>query len=161
MSHFNSVIVDESKNIIEESVNNQITYDGEQVSECSNELYISEESNNISEKEVNDIHNQMIDLCKISEENNCELKFTNEINKSNDQVNNIVKPVLSISLPDSPKEIENVNTEIFKPFNDIQKKNNDVINSVGNEITKKIENIKNIEEISCSKKKNKWLWWLW
>ena len=90
-------------------------------------------------------------------------EFTNKLDTITDQVNNIivVKPILSTLLPESPKQIEDNTNEVFKAFNNIPKQKNEVINSIGNEITKKIEELGEIksEEISHSKKKNTWLWW--
>lgn len=145
MSVFNSVIVDESKNIVE-------NLDNEQVMDISNDISESEVTDKltINNDQTVDINDQIIDSVT---------KFTNNINETSNQVNNIIV-VKAISLPDSPKEID----EVFKGYNDIQKKNNEVINSVGNEVTKKIEELVKTEEInnleiSCSKKKNRWLWW--
>jgi len=124
---------------------------------------MSDFHSNIVDESKNIFNDQTIDSIKDMIDPVSEISDTKE-----SQVNNIiiVKPTLPILLPESPKEIEDNN---IKAFNDIPKQKKEVINSIGNEITKKIEELDKIkseeldeiksEEILYSKKKNTWLWW--
>jgi hypothetical protein len=139
MSNVNSIITDESKNIAEDLYNEK-------------EMDISSESIE-SDTDLNEqltINNEIVNDDQLN-------NISDQISETNDSVNNKII-INAIVLPDSPKEIG----EVFKGYNNIQKKNKEVINSFGNEVTKKIEELREstkIEEIESSKKKNRWLWW--
>ena len=105
MSNVNSIITDESKNIAEDLYNEK-------------EMDISSESIE-SETDLNEqltINNEIVNDDQLN-------NISDQISETNNSVNNKII-INAIVLPDSPKEIG----EVFKGYNNIKKKNKEVIN---------------------------------